>query len=151
VKVFDGILDIRGEGGFVVGVGSTHASGGTYTLLDDSPMAFVPSWMQPILQPVSMVHNTDRLPWPEGSAAEESVFWQDYLDQVVAELTHAPDGQRNHTLFRVTCKVAEMICTGSISKDRLKEIAEVAHATGLNEVEIRRTIRSAVRRVADIQ
>lgn len=150
VKVFDGILDIRGEGGFVVGPGSTHVTGKVYEVVDDSPLAFVPTWMQPMLQPVSMVREQERMPWPEMDVADESVLWQDYLTQVVDELASAPDGQRNHTLFKVTCRVAEMICNGVVSKDRLKDVAEVAHATGLNEVEIRRTIRSAVRRVADV-
>ena len=38
-------LDIRGDGGFVVGPGSRHANGGTYRVLDSSPIAQAPEWL----------------------------------------------------------------------------------------------------------
>lgn len=38
-------VDIRGEGGFVVGPGSPHRSGGTYELLDDADPAPTPAWL----------------------------------------------------------------------------------------------------------
>lgn len=45
VGVFPGV-DIRGDGGFVVGVGSPHANGGTYCLLgDEVPIVPAPDWV----------------------------------------------------------------------------------------------------------
>lgn len=38
-------VDIRGDGGFVVGAGSPHRSGKTYTLLADVPPAPAPAWL----------------------------------------------------------------------------------------------------------
>ncbi len=38
-------VDVRGEGGYVVGPGSPHLSGKTYTILDASPPAPAPAWM----------------------------------------------------------------------------------------------------------
>lgn len=38
-------LDIRGDGGFVVGPGSRHANGGTYLVSDSSPIAQAPDWL----------------------------------------------------------------------------------------------------------
>jgi hypothetical protein len=38
-------VDIRGDGGFVVGAGSPHRSGKTYTLLADVTPAAAPSWL----------------------------------------------------------------------------------------------------------
>lgn len=38
-------VDIRGDGGFVVGPGSPHRSGGTYALAVDAPPAPAPAWL----------------------------------------------------------------------------------------------------------
>lgn len=38
-------LDIRGDGGFVVGPGSRHANGGLYRVVDSSPVAPAPDWL----------------------------------------------------------------------------------------------------------
>ena len=38
-------IDIRGEGGYVVGPTSPHASGKAYTILDKSPPADAPEWL----------------------------------------------------------------------------------------------------------
>jgi predicted P-loop ATPase len=43
-------IDIRGEGGFVVGPGSPHKSGGTYELVVDAPVADAPEWLLSILR-----------------------------------------------------------------------------------------------------
>lgn len=38
-------IDVRGEGGFVVGPGSPHRSGGAYELLNDVPPVAAPEWL----------------------------------------------------------------------------------------------------------
>lgn len=38
-------IDIRGEGGFVVGQDSTHRNGGKYALAADEPLATAPQWL----------------------------------------------------------------------------------------------------------
>jgi predicted P-loop ATPase len=38
-------IDIRGEGGFVVGPGSPHKNGGVYEVLDDFPLVEAPPWL----------------------------------------------------------------------------------------------------------
>jgi predicted P-loop ATPase len=43
-------IDIRGEGGFVVGPGSPHKSGGSYELVLDAPVADAPEWLLAILR-----------------------------------------------------------------------------------------------------
>jgi predicted P-loop ATPase len=43
-------IDIRGEGGFVVGPGSPHKSGGSYELVLDAPVVDAPEWLLAILR-----------------------------------------------------------------------------------------------------
>ncbi len=43
-------IDVRGEGGFIVGPGSPHKSGGVYTVIQDAPIADAPAWLLEALQ-----------------------------------------------------------------------------------------------------
>lgn len=43
-------IDIRGDGGFVVGPGSPHRSGAVYKVIDDSPPAPLPDWLRAWLE-----------------------------------------------------------------------------------------------------
>ncbi len=43
-------IDIRGEGGFVVGAGSPHKSGGVYRVTRDLPSADAPAWLLELIQ-----------------------------------------------------------------------------------------------------
>lgn len=147
VKVFDGILDIRGEGGFVVAPPSMHLSGGQYEFIDLSPIMNMPEWVDRMLpkhRPSQFVKGN----WPEHDPVEESVIWTDTLDVIMDDLTTAPKGERNATLFRTACKVTNMICAGGLRRDRLVDVAEAARVAGLTRGEITRTIESAVRTVA---
>jgi putative DNA primase/helicase len=38
-------IDTKTSGGYIMWVGSTHVSGGTYTVIDDAPIAEAPAWV----------------------------------------------------------------------------------------------------------
>jgi hypothetical protein len=42
-------IDVRGEGGFVVGPGSPHRNGGVYEVLEEAPIADAPGWLLGLL------------------------------------------------------------------------------------------------------
>lgn len=68
------------------------------------------------------------------------------LDSAVDRVASAPEGQRNHTLFRVTAAVANQVKNGQISQAEAEaELAAAALATGLEEREVAATIRSGMR------
>ena len=45
-------LDVRGEGGYVVGPGSVHPSGRAYTIACDAPVAKAPDWLVDLVAPL---------------------------------------------------------------------------------------------------
>lgn len=59
-------IDIRGEGGYIVGPGSPHASGGMYTVTQNVPIAAAPAWLLELLRnPPKKAH---REPHPVNAA-----------------------------------------------------------------------------------
>lgn len=148
VKVFDGILDIRGEGGFVVVPPSLHVSGKRYRWIDEGDVTAPPAWVQRLLvTPKPKVERT-LMAWPMEDPEEEGVLWEDLMDALMQELMDAPKGGRNQTLFRTACSVTEMICSGGLVRSRLQDVAYAARRAGLSDGEIKRTISSAVATVA---
>jgi bifunctional DNA primase/polymerase-like protein/primase-like protein len=78
-------IDVRGVGGFVVGAGSNHISGGVYAWdvdahPDDTPLAPLPDWLFP----------------SERSSGTQPVpnDWQSIIGG-------APEGKRNHTIAKL--------------------------------------------------
>lgn len=149
VKVFDGILDIRGEGGFVVVPPSLHVSGGRYTWIDqESPLASPPTWIRQLLPPDRRVER-ELMKWPLEDPETESIFSTDLVDEVLERLSSTGRGERNAALFRAACEVTELICSGILSRDHLNSVAEVGVQIGLSPSEVKRTVASAVRSVAN--
>lgn len=68
------------------------------------------------------------------------------LDTAAERIATAPEGKRNHTLYRVAAAVANQIKTGEINRAEAEQHLELAAATaGLEPHEISSTLRSALR------
>jgi hypothetical protein len=68
------------------------------------------------------------------------------IDRALEKITSAPQGNRNHTLFRIASAVANDIKRGAIKRPEAEEqLLTAALQTGLGEHEARRTIHSALR------
>jgi hypothetical protein len=80
-------VDVRGRGGYVVGPGSTHATGATYTVTSDVQPAPVPSWL----------HEALTAPQQPTSGALGDPFQRGGLGAVPEVIPH---GQRDEVLFR---------------------------------------------------
>lgn len=95
-------VDVRGEGGFVVGPGSPHRKGGTYAVVDeDVPVADAPTWLLDLLgeahvRPV-VVAASRALP-PEEEARRVALA-RTYL----AAAAPCIDGKRGGTLLFKIC------------------------------------------------
>ena len=86
-------LDIRGDGGYVIGAGARHASGREYDWKPgcspkDLPMAELPSWIPALLK--------------ENPAREETDSKKDGSSSILPE-GKIPQGTRDSTLYRYGC------------------------------------------------
>lgn len=142
-------LDVRGEGGYVVGAGSIHPSGAKYEWIispADVPFAEMPTSLLTLLQA-----KNDGV--TAGEAAKEcgfaptggkfGRFLQRQLTGARNELSAAAEGERNDTLFRVTARLASEVagagCDWQPFADALKS---TALSIGLETHEIDATLSS---------
>jgi Bifunctional DNA primase/polymerase, N-terminal len=133
------MVDVRGDGGYVIAAGSVRDDG-AYELVDDTDPAQLPVWLvarlaatapPPAAPPGDRVHD-DR--WVQAAVEDEA--------QLVAA---APVGQRNHQLNRSAWILARFVLTGQRDRDELTAVLlTAATMAGLPAAEAARTIRSAL-------
>jgi len=119
-------VDVRGDGGFVI---SWHAAG--LPCLDDAPPAPFPNWLRTAIWPPR--------PAPPPARNDASPRSINGLIQTVAQ---AVEGCRNGKLYWAANRMRD---AGFGQRDAERELLRAALASGLPELEARRTIRSAWR------
>jgi hypothetical protein len=126
-------VDTRGQGGYVI---CWWCAG--VDCLDHSPAAPWPDWLfAAIASPTPRPRRAYR---PDGDTNGGR-----RLDAIICQLGNAREGERNGVLFWAACRCAEM----QLPQARIESLlTKVALGIGLREYEIRRTIASAIRRVA---
>ena len=136
-------IDVRGNGGFVVGPGSVHHTGVRYTPVDSiTPVVPAPDWLVgALLTPPATALGQSGLRL-HGSPAGR-------LRGLVATVLDAKEGERNNLLHWASCRVAEMIAAGQLDRDAAVDVlARAGEAVGLAAAEVEATIASALRRAA---
>ena len=136
-------MDVRGNGGFVVGPGSVHHTGVRYTPVDVAdPVVPAPGWLVgALITPPACApgHLGLRL---HGSPDAR-------LRGLVATVLDAQVGERNNLLHWASCRAAEMIAAGQLDRDVAVDVlARGGEAVGLGPGEVQATIASALRRAA---
>jgi putative DNA primase/helicase len=144
-------LDVRGDGGYVVGARSNHPSGRYYEYEEGlSPeavgIARIPEWFVGLtsrgLAKSSQV-SPQRVPpkLRERAAAYANAAREQELER----LGKAPKHQRNDTLNRCAFRLGQLAAWGLLDVSRIKEeLAQVARQIGLDEAEIPPTILSGL-------
>jgi predicted P-loop ATPase len=143
-------VDIRASGGYVVGPGSRHPSGGRYILRRADPPAALPSWLLEVLsspQSASLLGNVaadvaDRLR-TDADAGRKAL--------AVAEraIGRAATGGRNAELNSRTYQITSRF-GHALDLDEIRSVMlEAAKVARLGEDEARATIESAVRAGAE--
>ncbi len=142
-------LDVRGEGGLVVGAGSQHPDGSIYRWEispDDCPVAELPvDILASLVAPkgTSTLNATGR----GGEYIQAGPFegWiNKELHETVAELRQAREGERNDTLFRLAARLANHAAALELGWESVGSILRPeALALGLGAEEINGTLDSA--------
>lgn len=156
--IFPG-ADIRGDGGYVVGVGSIHASGAKYEWIrspDDYDFASAPDWLLDRLKRGQREEPPPSPPTPDAPevgvavepagqmhAADEAYC----LAAIAAELEilrGTMEGGRNNQLNKTTFALAQLSAGYGFNWAPVeREIREAAFVIGLGQDEIAATMRSA--------
>lgn len=144
-------LDIRGDGGYVVGAGSLHESGAIYEWAvspDDVAFADLPPIVLDQLK-AKRVPSTKRK--AAGREPGASIGYPDGVAGALAaakrnatiKISEALDGERNDTLFSSGVRLASMVAAaGAEWEDFADGLCDAAKSAGLEEVEIDRTLAS---------
>jgi putative DNA primase/helicase len=144
-------LDVRGDGGFVVGVGSAHPSGAIYRYADRlTPkrvgIANIPGWLlEKIAAPARETSVVD----PPTIAPEILERAQRYAEAIkraeCERLVKAPAGHRNDTLNRCAFVLGQFLPHGLLDEGEvMQQLAQIAEQIGLGPAESGSTIQSGL-------
>lgn len=134
-------IDTRGDTGYVVLPPSVHPeTGGVYQWHDAcGPLADLPDWLlQMFLRPIK-APKADATARPQFEAAP-SDYAAKAMQEEMARLYAAPEGQRNGTLNRVAFSLGQLAT--ALPADTPERLYSAGIGIGLEDDETRRTIRS---------
>ncbi|WP_312490154.1 bifunctional DNA primase/polymerase [Sphingomonas sp.] len=144
-------LDVRGEGGYVVGPGSRHPDGAIYeweVSPHDCPLASLPANLTKLLSKSNTEparnEGTALALRPAANGNRFSAWIGEALEQGLLQISQAQSGERNDTLNRVSFVIATEVAAAKL--DWLPFAEKLLHAArniGLPEDEARGTIASA--------
>jgi hypothetical protein len=152
VRVADVPLDVRAEGGYVVGPGSTHPDGGTYEWEispREAPLATLPSQVQDLIRkpaerPLTSPSNALVVRQTEEGGNRFAAWARKMLSEGVATIRHAKEGERNDTLNRVAFQIASYTVSAELPWASFElEMLAAAISVGLEEGEAKSTLESA--------
>lgn len=149
VRVAGAKLDVRGDGGYVVGPGSIHPTGARYEwIVPPTEVAFaeLPTSLLKLMQTKSKRAVAAKPTGQEISLTEGQFgrFLNRQLAELLKELSGASEGERNDTLFRLAARLAaDVAATGCEWAQFATAISATAHQIGLGPEETARTLESA--------
>ncbi|MFL6126023.1 bifunctional DNA primase/polymerase [Actinophytocola sp.] len=139
-------VDTRAHGGYVVAPDSM-VDGRRYRVVVDVPVTLLPTWLAALLRP------TPPPPAPDRPVQTLTGRRTRYVDAAVrmecAKVHHAPDGQRNATLYAAAVALGQLVAGGALSEqDHERELLTAAGrhiAVGaFSDHQARATIRSGL-------
>ncbi|MFE1231706.1 bifunctional DNA primase/polymerase [Streptomyces sp. NPDC058745] len=133
-------IDTRGWGGYVVAPGSTLPNG-TYAVLDNAPVAELPTWLLEALTPPEKPARPVVLPLPSRASRYAVVA----LERETAAVATAVEGGREAELFRAARAVGRFVAWGDLDRHVVEDAFQAAgESAGLRPAECRSTLRSAL-------
>jgi hypothetical protein len=135
------LVDVRAQGGYVVGAGSL-VGGRIYKVLDGTPPSVLPGWLHRLLTGPPATARAGRQ-IARGTAQQGVAATR--LRGILRTVSTAPEGQRNSALHWGACRAAGMIAAGETDSATVVEaLVTAAMAAGLPETEARRTVASGM-------
>ena len=148
-------IDIRGEGGYVVGPGSVHGSGMVYRFVDgraveETEVAAAPAWLLGLIsKPKSARDVKEETPViliPAAKLERARAYSNAARDREVERLRKAPRHQRNDILNLTAFKLGQLAAYDILKEFEIElELARVAREIGLDADEIGPTISSGLK------
>jgi hypothetical protein len=136
-------IDIRGNGGQIIGPGSIHPRGGRYTIEigpDDVDLAEVSPWLVELILPPPAVPRSR----PKPLSGDIDCYCAAAIADELRRLGQAGEGRRNDQLNRSAFAIAGFVLAGVVPEDWARATLEQhADAVDLPLPEARRTIESA--------
>lgn len=142
----DGI-DIRGDGGYVVGPGSVLEAGMEYSVEWDRTVAKAPTWLRRL---VGKRGSAGPIQYGELRLSDElraraTKYAQAALEREAERVAKAPLHQRNNTLNMAAYKLGRLQPYEIVDRSTvIAKLTEAARVCGLGDAEISRTIRSGL-------
>jgi hypothetical protein len=135
-------IDIRGNGGFVVGPGSAHPTGHLYAWEKhplDVPIADAP---EPLL---TQLRSCRRGPRTASNGSARHPDDDPELATLEAQLRDAQEGERNDRLNASAYRLGQLVAAARAEREEWEpRLRAAAQACGLPDVEIDRTMASAI-------
>jgi hypothetical protein len=147
-------LDVRGEGGYVVGPPSRHWSGRAYRWIvfpDDGSAATtgrgevppLPGWMLELAVPAASAASQPSPVWLRTDHA--GTYAAAAVEREAHEVAQAPAGQRNHRLNRAAFRIGQLVGAGLVDETAaVAALVNAGLAAGPGERKIRSTVRRAI-------
>ena len=136
-------VDIRGEGGYVLGAGSVMHDGRRYEWVDDTrEFADAPAWLLDLLLPKSAPVHTSYT-----AGANTNIAYVDAaVDQELRDLAAVPMGNRNNALNDAAFSLGQWVGGGHLSESEARALLQdVARGWGRDWTRCCKTIESGLR------
>ena len=137
--------DFRGDGGYVVAVGSMHRSGAPYRWLEGSgpdkkAISPAPEWLIE-----SLTNRRNRAPSDVKFKIASSPYGRAAFEGELGRLVMTPEGERNDALNRAAFSLGQLIYGGELDAGEvIPQLLKVARYIGLTDTEIEGTIESGI-------
>ncbi len=132
-------LDVRGDGGYVVGAPSRHQStGAAYELLGD--LSRLAAWPMPSIPAVAERPGAVPAVTPQRVSSVAAAITPARVKSWVAVVCRAPEGTRRTALLWAACRLGESVGSQSARMAAAKALLQAAEDVGLNSAEAYATV-----------